>query len=554
MKKLLSVLVALTMAVSLFAMTATATENESPTIISAVAINNTQFKITTSEPITIKNASTFALFLAKDGVVDNLNERSNASFSKTGTRYGGTISPANEATTQFTWTINTGVNATDSIHAAVAAGYEVYFGLNGAATNNMIDVTRAVDAEGKGFVPNLGSNHASHKIYGVKVNAYTPNTVKAAKLVSDTQIEISFTNPITTCTDALFLCLLDSNGTVQNGDTNSSLDDHAPMDFVITDGKLVCTLRNNHPGMSTDGKNIAKFVNAAGEAYPNYVAGIVFLEPNNASINNTKLLENTTDANGLPLNATGQWVGTTRDICTAPLSAGVAKIDNTLYFSVEEALEAATDGAEIDLLDDVVSTDAVFVLDAGVTLDLNGYDLTVNNVFASGVIIDSTEGNGKLIPSANSRVILNPANTYLPLYDTDGYRFFDYELVSAGVADADEDLTTVNDAVKFGVQLVFDNVEAYALLATDTDALLDLDLLVTKNEKVTALTFTFNRDTLTKYQQAWNNRTDLTKTPTLVLTVSGIEGIASISCTPSINHVATTVTDTAATLTYPEVA
>ena len=552
MKKLVSVLIALTMAVSLFAMTATATDSGTPTIISAVAINNTQFKITTSEPITIKNAGAFALFLAKNGVVDNLDERSNATFAQTGTRYGGTIAPANEATTQFTWTINPNVNATDSIHAAVANGYEVYFGLNGAATNNMIDVTRAVDADGNGFVPNLGSNHASHKIYGVKVNAYTPNTVTAAKLVSDTQIEISFANPITACTDALFLCLLDSNGTIQNGDTGSSIDDHTPLDFVITDGKLVCTLRNSHPGMSTDGKNIAKFVAVAAEAYPNYSVGIIFLEPNNASINGSNLLENTTDVSELPLKATGQWPGTSRDVCAAPLSAGVAKIGNTLYFSVEEAVDAATDGDEIDLLDDVAATDAVFVLDAGVTLDLNGYHLTVNNVFAAGVIIDSTEGGGKLVPSADARVILNPANTYLPLYDTDGYRFFGYEFVSAGMADADEDLTTVNDAVKFGVQLVFDAADAYALLAADTDALLDMDLSVTKDEKVTALTFTFNRETLVNYQDAWNNRTDMTKTPTLVLTVRGIEGIESISCTPSVNHVATTVTDTAATMTYPQ--
>ena len=520
------------------------TDSKNPTIISAVAINNTQFKITTSEPINVKNAGAFALFLAKDGVVDNLNERSNINFAQTGTRYGGTIAPANELTTQFVWTINPNVNATNSIHAAIANGYEVYFGLNGAATDNMIDVTRAADNENNGFIPNLISNHATHEIYGVKVNAYTPNTITSAKLVSDTQVEISFANPITACTDALFLCLLDSNGTVQNGDGNSSLDDHTPMDCTVTGGKLVCTLRNDHPGLSEDGKNIKKFIVQAGNAYPNYTAGIVFLESNNTLINGSNLLENTTDANAIPLKATGQWGGTSRDICTTPLSAGVAKIGHTLYFSVEEALHAATDGDEIGLLDDVTVADPLFVLPAGVTLDLNGHTLTVADLMAFGHITDSTQGRGKVSPTTHSRIVLHPNNPALPLFDTDGYRFFPYTLTAAGPK------TQTQDAVSFGVQLTFDNPEAYALLAGDEAVAVKMAFAVTHSEKLTNFTFTFNRATLSAYEAAWRNRTDLTKTPTLVVTVGGIDGIDSISCTPILTHTATTVGQSGATLTH----
>lgn len=541
-------LLALSLMVSMLAIGAVATDDANPTITSAVAINDTQFKITTSEPVTVKNTGTFALFLAKNGVVDNLNERSNAQYKETGTRYGGTMSPANTATTEFTWTINTGVNATDAIENAIAAGYEVYFGLNGNASTGMIDVSRAVDSEGKGFVPNLDDNHATHGIYGVKVDAYKPNTITSVKLINNTQIEIEFAAPVTACTDSLFLCLLDKNGVIQNSDADSDLDNHTSMDFEITDGKLVCELRSDHPGMSEDGKNITKFIALAEAKYPNYVAGIAFLEPTNAEINNSGLMENITDANDIPLKATGLWGATTRDTCTAVISAGVAKVNGTPYFTLDEAMQNATAGDEIDLLDDVTVADKVFVLDADVTLDLNGNELAVNNVMTFGDIIDSTEGTGKLVPAQNARVILNTENLAMPLYDTNGYRFFTYTLASAGPKNG------TTDSVQFGVQLTFANTDAYALLAKDVTTTIKLALAVTKDDKVTNLTFIFKQGTLEQYKDAWNNRTDLTKTPTLVLTVSGIEGVDSISCTPSISQSATTVIRTGSALFYSPIA
>ena len=205
-------------------------------------------------------------------------------------------------------------------------------------------------------------------------------------------------------------------------------------------------------------------------------------------------------------------------------------------------------GQTIVLNDDVTVKDTLFVLDAGVVLDLNGHELSVNNVLAFGDIIDSTEGIGKLVRNQNARVILNAENSAMPLYDTNGYRFFTYTLASAGPKNG------TTDSVQFGVQLTFANTDAYALLATDAATTVEMDLTVTKGDNVTDLVFTFKQGTLEQYNDSWNNRTDLTKTPTLVLTVSGIEGVDSISCTPGIYQATTTVYQIGSTLTYPEIA
>ena len=179
---------------------------------------------------------------------------------------------------------------------------------------------------------------------------------------------------------------------------------------------------------------------------------------------------------------------------------------------------------------------------------INGNVLAFKFVLNFGDIIYSTEGTGKLVPAQNARVILNTENLAMPLYDTNGYRFFTYTLASAGPKNG------TTDSVQFGVQLTFANTDAYALLATDAATTVEMDLTVTKGDNVTDLVFTFKHGTLEQYNDSWNNRTDLTKTPTLVLTVSGIEGVDSISCTPGIYQATTTVYQIGSTLTYPEIA
>lgn len=296
MKKFLALLLVLSLTVSMFAVGVEAT-GTSPTIVSAVALNDTQFKVTTSEPVTVKNGGCFALFVAKNGTVENLTEKDG--------RYGGSIAPVNTATTEFIWTINTGGNATSVIAAAVAAGHKVYLGLNGNASTGMVDTARAVDGEGKGFVPNLSLIHASHGAYGVEVKPFAPNAIVSVKALNDYRLEISFVKPLASFAGAIMFGVLNKAGTdIYNSDPNSNLDDHAVLTYEIQDGKLICWLNSDKAGMMEDGKNITKFIAAAKQAYPDHPAGLVLLEANVNDIKNTGYLEQVVDVDGMPLQGT----------------------------------------------------------------------------------------------------------------------------------------------------------------------------------------------------------------------------------------------------------
>ena len=221
MKRFLSLLLALSLMVSLLAVGISAS-SDNPTITSVVAINDTQFKITTSEPVTVLNAGCFALFVAKNGVVQNLDERDG--------RFGGSISPSGTATTVFTWTINEGGNATSVITSAVAAGHKVYFGLNGSDSTGMVDTARVVDGQGKGFVPNIPDNHGTHGIYGVEAKAFALNSIRSVTALNDYRLEIEFASPLTSFAGAILFGVLSTDGTgIYNSDSTSTLDDHAVM-------------------------------------------------------------------------------------------------------------------------------------------------------------------------------------------------------------------------------------------------------------------------------------------------------------------------------------
>ena len=329
MKKLVSLLLALTLMVSVACTGIVTAATSAPTIIEAVAINDTQFKITTSEAVTVKNAGCFALFVAKNGVVPNLNERDG--------RFGGTISPSNTAATEFIWTINANGNATQTIQAALTAGHKVYFGLNGALNAGAVDPTRAADAQGNGFAPNLAVNH-THAIYAVEVNAFGPNIVKSVTLLNDYRLEIEFTKPLASFAGAVLFGILDTAGTgLYNSDPNSVLDDHAVMAYEIKNGKMECWLSNDKSGMSDDGKNISKFMAAVASAYPNHKAGIALLEANVDSLKNTGVLEQATADDGTPLKGTGAMSG--RDICAAVIT-------------VKENAPTAMDIQSVSVIDD----------------------------------------------------------------------------------------------------------------------------------------------------------------------------------------------------------
>ena len=94
----------------------------------------------------------------------------------------------------------------------------------------------------------------------------------------------------------------------------------------------------------------------------------------------------------------------------------VAKHEEVEYYSVSEALAAATSG-EVTVI--APSTEASIMVPAGVTLNLNGQTLTVGSAVSFGTIM----GDGKL--AVGEYDLAMPANNgkYLPAYENGGYVF-----------------------------------------------------------------------------------------------------------------------------------
>ena len=94
-------------------------------------------------------------------------------------------------------------------------------------------------------------------------------------------------------------------------------------------------------------------------------------------------------------------------------------------------LNLATEGDIVTLYEDtdMTSQTSVLIIPAGVTLNLNGYTLKVDNLISFGNILDSSEGEGGIIISkdeAVSAIHMQPTNAAMPMYDASiaGYRFF----------------------------------------------------------------------------------------------------------------------------------
>lgn len=214
--------------------------------------------------------------------------------------------------------------------------------------------------------------------------------------------------------------------------------------------------------------------------------------------------------------------------------------DNGVYNDLNTALAA---GGTVHLGADVTVSERFLEVPADVTLDLNGKNLTVPNIFSFGDIIDSTDGNGGLVISNDKEqafVGLQETNNYLPLYDTNCYRFFDYDVVSAGKK-------TGTNTVKFGVKVNFDNEKAYDLLQNDGELVLDL-MIGEQN-----IPYKFNPATMTKLYNAvkadWTNRSKYA----IALTISGLDNLPSdtvITATPELTSVGVLGTDAPIEYTY----
>ena len=224
------------------------------------------------------------------------------------------------------------------------------------------------------------------------------------------------------------------------------------------------------------------------------------------------------DANGesLPFvtiqgtNNADRWVSVTYQ------SVYGAKIGDTTYPTFEKAMAAAKAGETVTMLTDIVNDGPIFVLNADVKLDLNGYELTVNNYLAAfGHIVDSSDGEGKLVVSKDNCLRLMANNEAMPLYDEDGYRFFAYEFRFKK-----DDTVTNSDQVKYKFGLGFDNAYAYTLFtgADNADMQFGVRMSVTKDGR--------------EYGFYWEvPDAYMTQKQTIILTISGMNSLADASYT-----------------------
>ena len=169
-------------------------------------------------------------------------------------------------------------------------------------------------------------------------------------------------------------------------------------------------------------------------------------------------------------NVSTIWVQTVADpysLVKQAVSKAIHKVDNQNhagYFSdVTGALGvAAHPGETVIVLKDSSMPMAGYMVQQGVTLDLNGKSISCFLVYlmASSVIVDSADGEGSV--SANSFIFSSYDFPQMPLYDKEvgGYRFFDYS-VKFG-----RDIKTYDPAWYLLAKIDFTNVKAYELLAT----------------------------------------------------------------------------------------
>lgn len=209
------------------------------------------------------------------------------------------------------------------------------------------------------------------------------------------------------------------------------------------------------------------------------------------------------------------------DVKESTLTVAEAKIGDVTYSSLDKALEAAKADDTVVLMDNVSVSDKVFVLDTDVNIDLNGYALTVNNLMAFGHILDSADGEGKLIVAKDKYTVLMQDNETLPLYDGNGYRFFSYEFM------ARQDFAAA-DSSKYAMHLGFTNNDAYALLksADNADLEIGMNLTITKADgSKKHITYTFSAATIEKYANA---SAESTAKKAIALTVYGLAALGEV--------------------------
>ena len=122
-------------------------------------------------------------------------------------------------------------------------------------------------------------------------------------------------------------------------------------------------------------------------------------------------------------DAEGQTELLPEDVLLEQLHA-VASVNGVKYDLFTEALSAAQPGDTVILMADV-SVEGNVILRVGVALDLNGYSLTADYMFAvnGSDIIDNSADNTGVLKVAADNVMISNTNSQLPVWNSEGYVF-----------------------------------------------------------------------------------------------------------------------------------
>ena len=202
----------------------------------------------------------------------------------------------------------------------------------------------------------------------------------------------------------------------------------------------------------------------------------------------------------------------------------VAKVGDTYYTTFDAALSAVATSESKTLTMLADAEVEMLVLKPGVKLDLNGNVLTVEMAIVSfGDIVDSADGVGGIKISNDPTVAstsLQAANSYMPIYDGECYRFYSYTVALAAKSEIAGD--TAKDKAQFGIRLTFTNADAYTALANNGS---DFEIAMNIDWGTGSVRHVFSADSVKTYAEkaATQSVDGGTVTTALVVTVSGLQ-------------------------------
>ena len=207
------------------------------------------------------------------------------------------------------------------------------------------------------------------------------------------------------------------------------------------------------------------------------------------------------------------------------VSAAAAKIGDTLYETVDEALNVAKSGETVVMLTDA-SSRYTFVPDA-VTLDLHGHKYTVSYLAAFGEasVVDTSSNNvGRLIAAKNN-VILPATNPMVPVYDGSAYSFSDFKYAIK------QETSYTGDGVKISVlpAPIVSIAELFKDGAADNNIVIAVRLTWkdADGKGNYSQDFTFNEETIKKVYET-NNGTQTGYRMKFTMTITGVESIKNL--------------------------